>query len=449
MQSQSGQQHAVVLGAGMAGLLAARVLADRYGLVTVIERDILPPSAGHRRGVSQGRHGHSLLARGIEVLEELFPGFSDEMTARGGLRADLQGQTRWYNEGLLLRQAPIGLDALLGSRPLLESLVRDRLRAMDNIRFTDGCEAVGLIAGQDGERVTGLRVVSGEPGSEERSVSADLVVDATGRGARGPVWLAELGYPVPERDSVRIGLRYATRHFRRRPEDVDGDLGVIVAVTDDIRRGGVMLAQENDRWLVTVHGYLDEEPPLDLEGFRDFAARLAVPDIHEVIRDAEPIGEAVAFRFPAGTRHHYERLERFPEGYLVVGDAMCSFNPVYAQGMTVAALEAVLLRDCLRDGTAKLAPRFFEQAARISDALWDVVVGGDLRYPEVEGPRTEQLEQVHAFMAQVHAAASRDPEVGRVVVRLISLLEGPEALMDPAFVQRVMAAAPTDSPAGR
>ncbi|GGP13587.1 FAD-binding protein [Nonomuraea glycinis] len=441
MHSPSGgRRHAVVLGAGMAGLLAARVLTTHFDSVTIVERDPLPLTIADRRGVTHGRRAHSLLARGIEVVAELFPGLDDEMVAHGGLRADIQGQGRWYNEGLLLRQAPSGLMALMGSRALLEGLVRNRVRALSGVEFIEEHEATGLISDSTGKRVVGVRVTSSQFGGKERPLDADLVIDATGRAARGPAWLVELGYEAPAQERVRVGLRYATRHFRRRPQDAAGDMAVVINQTDDIRRGGVMIAQENDRWLVTLRGYLDETPPLDLAGFLGFAASLPVPDIHEVIRDAEPIGEAVPYRFPASERRRYELLDRFPEGYLVIGDGICSFNPVYAQGMTVSALQAALLGECLGSGEAKLAPRFFEQAARINEAPWSVVVGGDMRYLEMDGTQTEESRQAGAFMAQVHLAASRDQEVARTVVRLISLVDGAEALQDPAFVQRVLRA---------
>ena len=186
MHSPSGgRRHAVVLGAGMAGLLAARVLTTHFDSVTIVERDPLPLTIADRRGVTHGRHAHSLLARGIEVVAELFPGLDDEMVAHGGLRADIQGQGRWYNEGLLLRQAPSGLMALMGSRALLEGLVRNRVRALSGVEFIEEHEATGLISDSTGKRVVGVRVTSSRFGGKERPLDADLVIDATGRAARG------------------------------------------------------------------------------------------------------------------------------------------------------------------------------------------------------------------------------------------------------------------------
>ncbi|WP_113702858.1 FAD-dependent oxidoreductase [Nonomuraea lactucae] len=442
MPSNPEADHVVVIGASMAGLLAARVLADQYGRVTVIERDELRAGELHRRGVPQSRHAHGLLARGREIMEELFPGLTAGLISKGVLSADVQAQARWYNEGLLLRQAPSDLQGLLVSRPLLEASIRDRLRALDNVRIVDRCEAVGLLTDQTGGPVTGVRVMSRIPGAEPNVtagvIPAGLVVDASGRGGRAAVWLEELGYPAPEEERVRIDLRYTTHHYRRTPDQLNGDLGAIIGVTDDIRRNGVMLAQEGDRWIVTLGGYLGEEPPRDHAGFTAFAAGLAAPDIHDVIRTLEPVEEPVSTRFPATKRRHYARLSRFPEGYLVLGDAISSFNPVFGQGMTVASLEALELRDSLLEGPAKLAVRFFERTTGLLDAVWATVVGSDLRYPEVEGPRSEQTRHGHAFMGRLHHAAHRDPEVGRALLRVINFLDGADALQDPAFVDRVL-----------
>jgi 2-polyprenyl-6-methoxyphenol hydroxylase-like FAD-dependent oxidoreductase len=210
--------HAVVLGASMGGLAAARVLADAYKRVTVVDRDTLPVPGVQRRGVPQGRHAHGLLARGREALEELLPGLTDELVARGALYGDVQLQGRWYNEGVRLRQAPSGLNSLAVSRPLLEGQVRRRLAAFSNVSIVDGCDVAGLVATADGRRVSGVRTIGRTIGGGAETLTADLVVDATGRGSRSPVWLEALGYRRPEREQVRIHGSYATAMYRRRQE---------------------------------------------------------------------------------------------------------------------------------------------------------------------------------------------------------------------------------------
>jgi 2-polyprenyl-6-methoxyphenol hydroxylase-like FAD-dependent oxidoreductase len=430
--------HAVVLGASMGGLAVARVLADAYRRVTVVDRDRLPAPGVQRRGVPQGRHAHGLLARGREALEELFPGLTDELVARGALFGDVQLQGRWYNEGVRLGQAPSGLNSLAVSRPLLEGQVRQRLAALPGVRIVDDHDVAGLVATLDGRRVSGVRTIDRTVGGVAETLTADLVVDATGRGSRSPVWLEALGYRRPEREEVRIHGSYATAMYRRRQEHLDGDRLVIVAATRTTRRGAAMLAQEGDRWIVTLFGYLGERPPTDPDGFVAWAASLPTPDVHEVVAEGELLQAPVPARFPGSVRHRYERLDHFPEGYVVTGDAVCSFNPVYGQGMTVSALEALALRDCLRDGAGQLGRRFFRSAAKLIDIPWGIAVGADLRFPEVEGPRTPKVRMVNAYLARLHVAAGSDPVLGRAFLRVVNLIDPPEHLMSPELAFRVM-----------
>ena len=430
--------HAVVLGASMAGLLAARVLADAYGQVTVIDRDQLPEASTHRRGVPHGRHAHALLARGQQALEELFPGLTAELIAQGVPTGDLLANGRWYVSGHRLRPAPIGLVTLSASRPLLEGYVRARVRALPNLRFLDSHDIVGLAATPDGRRVTGVRVLRGADGSAEELLGADLVVDATGRGSRTPIWLQALGYARPETEQVRVGLGYATRTYRLPPVALDGDLAVLDAPTPEHPRGGALLLLEGDRWMVTLAGMLGDHPPTDPDGFLAFARSLRFPDIYQTIRDAEPLDDPVGFRFPASVRHRYERLGRFPDGLVVMGDAVCSFNPIYGQGMSVAALEALTLRRHLERGAEPQSRRFFGDLARVVDVPWDIAVGGDLAVPGVQGRRTLKVRLVNAYIARLHGAAEHDASLASVFVRVAGLVAPPQSLLRPNVAVRVL-----------
>jgi 2-polyprenyl-6-methoxyphenol hydroxylase-like FAD-dependent oxidoreductase len=431
--------HAVVLGASMAGLLAARVLADAYRQVTVIDRDQLPEASTHRRGVPHGRHAHALLARGQQALEELFPGLTAELIAQGVPTGDLLANGRWYVSGHRLRQAPIGLVTLSASRPLLEGSVRARVRALPNVAFLDSCDIVGLAATPDGRRVTGARV-RGRACIADEVLGADLVVDATGRGSRAPMWLQALGYERPDAEQVRVGLGYATRTYRLPPDALDGDLAVLDATTPELPRGGALLLLEGDRWMVTLAGMLGDHPPTDPDGFLDFARSLRFPDIYETVRDAEPLDDPVPFRFPASVRHRYERLDRFPDGLLVMGDAVCSFNPIYGQGMSVAALEALTLRRHLERGAEPQPRRFFGDLARVVDVPWDIAVGGDLAVPGVQGRRTLKVRLVNAYIARLHAAAENDASLASAFVRVAGLVAPPQSLLAPSVAVRVLRA---------
>ena len=428
----------VVLGASMAGLLAARVLADAYAQVTVVDRDPLPEGSAQRRGVPQGYHLHALLARGQQALEELFPGLTAALVAQGVPSGDMLANGRVYLSGYRLRQAHSGLVLLCASRPVLEGHVRARVRALGNVAFVDSCDIMGLVATPDGRRVTGARVQRWEGGSAEEVLGADLVVDATGRGSRTPLWLETLGYGRPAKDEVRIGLGYATRNYRLPPGALGGDLAALHGLTPQHPRGGAFQVLDADRLVVTLGGVLGDHPPTDPDGFLAFARSLRFPDIYETIWDAEPLDDPVGFRFPASVRHRYERLTRFPDGLLVLGDAVSSFNPIYGQGITVAALEALALRRHLERGIQPQPHRFFADLARVVDVPWDIAAGGDLVFPGVHGRRTLRVRLISAYLARLHAAAAHDATLASAFVRVIGMVAPPRSLLGPSVALRVL-----------
>ena len=308
---------AVVLGASMAGLLAARVPTEHYAQVTVIERDELPKTPTHRRGIPHGRHIHALAARGLQILEELFPGLTTELVTGGAALGDMLTDARFYFSGHRMRQAHSGLLLLCASRPFLEQQVRAKVQAHANLQILAGYDVVGLdTASDDGRRVIGVQVLPRADGSAEEHIGADLVVDASGRGSRIPAWLESLGYQRPERDEVRIGLGYATRTYRLAADALDGNLAVLDAATPENPRTGALQRLEGDRWMLTLAGILGDHPPTDPDAFLDFARSLRFPDIYRAVRDADPLDAPVAFRFPASVRHRYERGNRFPAGLI-------------------------------------------------------------------------------------------------------------------------------------
>jgi 2-polyprenyl-6-methoxyphenol hydroxylase-like FAD-dependent oxidoreductase len=434
------RDRAVVLGGSIAGLLAARVLADEYATVTIVERDRLPAGPAHRRGVPHGHHVHGLLPRGVHVMNELLPGLTDEIVAAGGLPGDILANVRWYLNGRRLPQARTGLGAVSASRPLIEDAIRQRVLDHGGIEVLDGHDLVGLTASPDRSRVTGARVTS-RYGSGSRVLPADLVVDATGRGSRTPRWLAELGYQEPPQDRVGIDLVYASRVVDAGPDPLGGDTVVVTARFPGQRRSAVMQRIEGGRTLVTLAGILGERPPLDLDGFIGYARTLAAPDTYDLLRAARPVGEPAPFRCPAYVRHRYERLTELPAGLLVLGDAMCSFNPVYAQGMSVAAVNAQALREELRHGHEPDPHRYFAAAARAVDAPWLLAVGADLAVAGVTGPVLPASPLCGEYLARLQRAAAEDAELAAAFVRVTSLVDPPTALLRPEVADRVERAA--------
>jgi 2-polyprenyl-6-methoxyphenol hydroxylase-like FAD-dependent oxidoreductase len=437
MKKQIGER-AVVLGASIAGLLAARVLAEAYAQVTVIDRDELPETAVHRRGVPHGRHLHALAARGQEALEELFPGLTAELVADGAPIGDLLDDGRLYFSGHRLCHAHAGVVLLGASRPLLEAHVRARVRALPNVDLVDRCDVVGLLTTGDGHRVTGARALRRADSSAEEVLGADLVIDASGRGSRTPVWLEGLGHARPEAEQVRIGLGYATRTYRLPADALGGRLAVLDTATPQLPRTGALLALEGDRWMVTLAGILGDHPPTDPDGFVAFARSLRFADISEALRHAVPLDDPVTFRFPASVRHHYERMRGFPDGLLVMGDAVASFNPIYGQGMSVAAIEALTLRRHLERGVEPQPHRWFRDLARVVDVPWDMAAGGDLAFPGVDGRRTGKHRLVSTYLTRLHAAAAHDADLASAFVRVAGLVAPPQTLLRPAVAVRVL-----------
>ena len=441
-QSPWSSGHAVVIGASMAGLVAARVLSERFHRVTVLDRDVLPGDHVCRKGVPQGRHGHGLLASGLAALEQQLPGLERELVEAGAVPGDIIGDVRWFQHGYYKAQFQAGFHGVLLSRPLLEGTVRRMVRRLPNVTMVGDTHALALVGDVAGRRVTGVKIRQGV--RDSLIDGAALVIDASGRSSRTPEWLERLGYDAPQESRVEIGLGYMTRTFRRRPDDLNGDRGVIIAPTPPHqRRVGFMLAQEGERWIVSMGGWLGDHAPDDPAGFEAFARSLARPDIYDVIKTAEPLTDPVAYAFPSNLRRHYERLTRFPERFLVMGDAVCSFNPFYGQGMSVAALEGARLAHCLDEQAdpATLSRRFFSAARTIVDTPWTIAAGSDFAFPGVTGPKPAGTDAINWYLSQVHRAASTDRLVCRAFFDVANLLKPASTLFAPRVLGRVIASA--------
>ncbi|TNH28022.1 FAD-binding monooxygenase [Micromonospora orduensis] len=448
MPDQLGNR-AVVLGGSLAGLLAADVLADVYAEVLVVDRDELAGVAGHRRGVPHGRHAHGLVARGQQILEKRFPGLMTDLEDAGVQPGDFSGDIRWYFNGMRLRPAQTGLLSVPCTRPVIERLIRDRVEELRNVRFLEQHDIVGLETTPDASRVTGVRVQPRDGSSGPEILPADLVVDTTGRGSRTPAWLEELGYARPAEDRVKVDLAYTTRHYRVPRDPFGSDIAIMAAATPSHPRGAFYyrLPGGDGRVELSLTGVLGDHPPTDPEGFLEFVRSLPVPEIYESIREAEPIDDPVMFRFPASVRRRYERLTRFPEGLLVMGDAVCSFNPVYAQGMAVAAIESRVLADQLSRSPVPPAREFFQAISRQIDSPWDFAAVADLGYAGVEGRRTPRVRMINSYVARLQRAAVHDESLTNALMRVAGLVDEPTALLRPGRVLRTLRHAGRRSPA--
>ena len=434
--------HAVVLGASMAGLLAARTLADFYENVTIVERDMLPEAAANRRGVPQGRHVHGLLARGAQALEEMFPGVLDEL-ARDGARLfdgrDLSALYYNINGHQMVRTGSASsFTAYAASRPFLEYHVRRRVSALPNVTLLEDHDVAGLTSTSDHGRITGVRTVD-RCSRDESVLAADLVVDATGRGSRMPVWLDELGYGRPVEDHVVVHLSYSTQ-WLRMPAEALHEMAVLIGVLPGRPTGMGMLGCEKNMWLFTLMGMAGGQPPCTRAEMFDWAEDFAPPHVLDAVRAAEPIGDVARHRFPSSQWRRYDKMRRFPDGLLVTGDAICSFNPIYAQGMTVAALETLALRDCLARGTSDLAPRFFRAAAKPIRQAWQLSAGGDLALPEISGEQSVATRLFNGYVDRILTAAEYDAAAMDQFSRVTALVDPAVRLLRPAMIWRAAAA---------
>ena len=437
--------HAIVVGAGVAGLCAARVLAESFDRVTVLDRDVLPQSGDPRPGVPQGRHVHAVLVRATLAIRELFPGLIEEAAAEGMPMGDVLADSCAYLGPHRLRPAPSGLEGICISRPQLEFRLRRRLAELSNVGIAAE-SVVGLTASAGGGAVTGVRL------GPERELPGDLVVDASGRGSRATRWLTDLGHSAPPEQRFDVDVAYSSCTFAIPRGAVGNDLGILVVGTPRNPRGGGVVDMGGGEWLVSLAGYRGNHPPVTLDGFLDFAARLPVPDIHRALRAATPVGTPVRFRYPQAVRRHFERLPRFPDGLVIVGDAVSSFNPVYGQGMSVAALEALLLRRHLRAHGAQGLAGLRHQIAEASAVAWSMSTNNDLRMPWIPGRRPPSVRLGNAYLALLHRAARHDAHVARAFMRVANLVDGPAGIARPSIALRVLIGSlprPAPQPSGR
>lgn len=442
MKNTASDKRVVVIGGSVAGLMAARVLSEHFAQVTVLERDAVHDEPESRKGQPHTRHLHGLLAKGLEVMAHYFPDLIEGMQEDGALVADMGAGMRWYAYGGYRLQIEAGMRGALMSRPLLEWQIRHRVQLIANVRIVDECDVEGPLYSADRQYITGVQVTLRGKGNQQRVFPADLVVDASGRGSASPKWLQAAGYGRPAESEVKINMGYATRMYRRRPGDLDGAaLIMVTAEGPDDKRSGMVFPVEGDRWIVTLGGINGDHPPLDEHGFLAFARSLPAPDVYNIITKTEPLSAITPHRFPSSLRRHYEKMATFPEGYLVLGDAVCSFNPIYGQGMTCAAMEAQALDDLLtrRSGNLhRVAREFFGRTAKIVDNPWQMAVGADFRFPGTEGKKGASVDFINAYVAKVHRATHHDPVVQKAFLKVMNLMQPPVSLFQPKVMVRVL-----------
>ncbi len=440
-ETPSARRHAVVVGGSIAGLTAARVLADYFERVSIVERDYFPESPAPRAGVPQTRQIHVLLLKGQQILEELFPGLQAELGAAGAPEMDWSLDCGWFTLNRWGPRFRSGWVTRFASRELLEWTIRRRLAANPRVQFLEGHEVTGLVSDDSRTRITGIHFRLRPPGQGTGNILAELVVDASGRESRLPQWLESLGYAAPPVTTVNSFMGYASRFYRQPDQPLEWKAMLIRGTPPDNKRGGALFPVEGHRWVVNLGAAGRDYPPTDDEGLLEFARSLPDPTLYNAIRDAEPLTPIYGYRRTENQLRHYERLEHWPDNLVALGDAVCAFNPVYGHGMTVAAQGAVALGEMLRarGELEGLARRFQRRLAGINATPWSLATSVDFIYPETEGPRPGRNSRlIDSYFYYLTLLSMQDRDIYAAFQKVFHLLEPPSLLFRPGIAVRVL-----------
>ena len=432
MREAVSSKRALVVGGSLAGLLAARVLSDHFAEVTIVERDSLPDGADFRPAVPQGRHAHAVIERGRRIMEALLPGLKDELVAAGARLIDGHNDLSWLSWFGETLRFPSEVPMLNVSRPLLDHHVRRRVLALPRIKARQTA-AVAALQGS-AQRVTGVRLANGE------ELGADLVVDASGRDSAAPGWLQGLGLPPPVDSTVKSFVGYATRWYEAPQTKVwDRDTVIVTGRPPHFTRTMFLVPVENNRVVVTLAGLNGDYPPTDEAGAIEFARSLDVPGLVEWLAAARPLGPIYGFRFDQNRLRHFERC-KLPDGFIVVGDAVASFNPIYGQGMSTASIGVELLQKMLVEGAdaGALSRRYHRRLAKLLAPMWTQTTTEDLRYPGTEGKRGPSQRIMRAYVDRLFLLSATKPDEKLALFNVIAMIEPPTRLFQPKLVWNVL-----------
>ncbi|CAL9347126.1 Putative epoxidase LasC [Streptomyces sp. enrichment culture] len=425
---------ALVLGGSLAGLLTATVLRRHHTTVTVLDQDRLPTGAVHRAGTPQAHHGHLLLPAGSRYIEALLPGTLGRLLAVGAHRIDMSADVVSLGDLGWQPRTRTGHLALLCSRPLLEWTLRERVRETDGITLVTGAQVRELTGSR--HRVTGA--LARHRDGTTRWYEAALTVDATGRASRTPALLTALGLPPVRERTIDAGVAYASVPVLAPPAARDG-FPLIGIQPGPSRhrpaRAGVVFPIEDGRWMISLSGTRGAEPPLDHHGFLAFARSLDHPVIADLLTSVTPVAPIRGYRHTGNRRRYYERMRRWPEGFLVVGDALLTTNPTFGYGMTATAAGVTALAD-----TPHASSRDTQRAiARAVSGAWHLASGTDLLHPGATGPGSRRAARVHrSLVLRLERAAHHDPRLRRTLVRVGTLSDPPSTLLTPAVARALL-----------
>jgi len=417
-------------------------------VTVVVERDSLPEKPGARRGVPQTVHSHGLLKRGSNILEQLFPGLEAELVADGAILTDEIADTLILTQGDAFPRFTSDLIVPSCSRGLLEWSIRRRLLKNDRLQFIDATQVKKLLTDETKSRITGLQLLDRDS-LQLGELTADLVVDASGRQSQTPKWLQELGYRAPAETKVNAFLGYTTRWYEcPKPLDADWKTLLVMPKAPSDSRSGVLAAMEGNRWVLSLYGFNRDYPPTDEEGFLEFARSLSNPALYKAIKDAKPISPIYSFHNTENRLRHYDKL-KLPEGFVVMGDAVFAFNPFYGQGMTTAAMGAIELDRCLdlqfqsRTDLTGLSDRFQKQLAQSLQAAWMFATNRDRAWlspvdATTTGKKLNWIDRLSKqYWQEVEALLKSNPESHRSLMEIYHMVRTPTAMFNLKFASNV------------
>jgi 2-polyprenyl-6-methoxyphenol hydroxylase-like FAD-dependent oxidoreductase len=436
-------RHAIVVGAGIGGLTAAKALASYFDNVTVLERDALPTAPIMRAGTPQARQIHVLLRGGLDALREFFPEFETELELAGAVRVRVGSESLLEIPGFdPFPRRDLGFDYLCMTRPLVEFVARRFVERQGNIALRSRCRVTQFLESSDRNAVTGVRY--DETNGRSNELAADFVVDASSRGALTLEFLDRVGMPRPQETEIGIDLRYATAMFEIPPPAPSDWRAVLHRPAAESGRGGLLIPVENNCWQVNLTAMHGQLVPESVGDFVAFAKKLRTQTIYDAIKDAVPIGPIHRFAFPSSMWRHFERLDRFPDHLLPLGDVICRFNPAFGQGMSVAAQEVSALKRLIEARALDahplkgLAQSYFAAIEDFLAAPWGVTES-DFIYEKTRGQRPHDFHQRLKSNLALQRVASEDANVHQIMSEVTHLVKRSSALRDPRIVSRVTA----------
>jgi 2-polyprenyl-6-methoxyphenol hydroxylase-like FAD-dependent oxidoreductase len=438
-------KRAVVIGAGIGGLATAGALAQYFEQVDILERDRLAATAESRSGTPQDRHPHGLLAGGLRALDQIFPGFKSDLAAAGAVPVSFARDVQFEHPQVgVLPKRDFGISVLCATRPLIELVLRRRAEAVANIMLRPASRVIGIVPAAGGAGVRGVQFVNGSGRFE--TLDADLVVDASGRGAPTLTLLDALCWDRPQMTAIGVDITYATAVVEM-PPDATTEWKLVLTLPDPphLALHAIMVPTEDGRWITAIADHSATAWIETWDAFLEASRSLITPTVHNALRYAQPPEGIRHYRFPVSTWKHFERLPRLPRGVLPVADAFCRFNPIHGQGMSSAAKQALLLQDVLDraaadpDPIAAVQAGFMAEVASVLETPWIMSTSGDLAFPQTRGERPDNFTDARQFEAALFRAAVADPVVHRAMIEVAQLLQPHQRLREPDIIRRIEA----------